>query len=61
MTFHLPEANVGLFEEVERRFRLLLSKNIVTGISETQFDMWLSNLLRDGLPSEMALTHASHV
>lgn len=45
MAFIVPEAHAGLFEEVERRFRLLLSKNIVTGISETQFDMWLSNLL----------------
>ena len=45
MAFLVPEAHAGLFEEVERRFRLLLSKNIVTGISETQFDMWLSNLL----------------
>lgn len=47
MTFHVPEAHIGLFEEVERRFRLLLSKNIVTGITETQFDMWLSNLLTE--------------
>ena len=45
--FHVPEAHVGLFGEVERRFRLLLSKNIVTGIRETQFDMWLSNLLTE--------------
>lgn len=47
MAFHVPEKQAGLFEEVERRFRLLLSKNIVTGISETQFDKWLSNLMSE--------------
>lgn len=47
MAFHVPEKQAGLFEEVERRFRLLLAKNIVTGISETQFDKWLSNLLTE--------------
>ena len=47
MTFYVPEAHVGLFEEVDRRFRLLLCKNIVTGVTETQFDKWLSNLLTD--------------
>jgi len=47
MTFHVPEKHIGLFEEVERRFRLLLAKNIVTGISEMQFDKWLSNLMSD--------------
>lgn len=47
MAFHVPEKLAGLFEEVERRFRLLLAKNIVTGITETQFDKWLSNLLTD--------------
>jgi hypothetical protein len=47
MAFHVPEIQGGLFEEVERRFRLLLGKNIVTGVSETQFDKWLSNLLTE--------------
>lgn len=47
MAFFVPEAHAGLFEEVERRFRLLLSKNIVTGIKEAQFDKWLSNLLTE--------------
>lgn len=47
MAFYVPEKQVGLFEEVERRFRLLLTKNIVTGISEMQFDKWLSNLLTE--------------
>lgn len=47
MTFHVAEKYAGLFEEVERRFRMLLSKNVVTGITETQFDKWLSNLVTD--------------
>lgn len=47
MAFHVPVAHAGLYEEVERRFRLLLAKNIVTGIKETQFDKWLSNLLTE--------------
>lgn len=47
MAFFVPEAHAELFEEVERRFRLLLAKNIVTGITETQFDKWLSNLLTE--------------
>ncbi|MGM9513107.1 hypothetical protein ACS5PK_02515 [Roseateles sp. DB2] len=42
MALFVPEAHAGLFEKVERRFRLLLCKNIVTGITETQFDMWLT-------------------
>lgn len=47
MAFHVPEKHVGQFEDVERRFRLLLAKNIVTGVSEIQFDKWLSNLMSD--------------
>ena len=47
MTFHVTETYAGLFEEVERRFRLLLNKNVVTGITETQFDLWLSNLMTE--------------
>ncbi|KQV96641.1 hypothetical protein [Pelomonas sp. Root1237] len=47
MTFHVAEKHAGLFEQVERRFRLLLSRNVVTGITETQFDKWLSNLVTD--------------
>lgn len=47
MAFNVPEKYVGLFGDVEQRFRLLLSKNIVTGISEMQFDKWLSNLISE--------------
>lgn len=47
MTFYVPEKHVCLFEDVEQRFRLLLAKNIVTGISEMQFDKWLSNLISE--------------
>lgn len=47
MAFHVAEQHAGLFEGVERRFRLLLSKNVVTGITEMQFDKWLSNLVTE--------------
>ena len=47
MVFRVAEEHAGLFEEVERRFRLLLAKNVVTGISEMQFDKWLSNLVSE--------------
>jgi len=47
MGFHVPAQHAGLYDDVERRFRLLLAKNIVTGISETRFDMWLSNWLTE--------------
>lgn len=45
MAFHVPPEHAGLFEEIDRRFRLLLFKNIVTGVSELQFDKWLKNFL----------------
>lgn len=47
MAFHVPTADEGLFDEVERRFRLLLAKHIVTGITEFQFNKWLTNFLTD--------------
>ncbi len=47
MTFFVPTLHAGLFEEVERHFRLLLAKQIVTGVSELQFDKWLTNLWTD--------------
>jgi len=47
MAFHVPAADEGLFEEVESRFRLLLAKHIVTGITEFQFNKWLTNFLTD--------------
>jgi hypothetical protein len=47
MTFHVAEKDAGLFQKVERGFRLLLSRNVVTGITETQFDKWLTNLVSD--------------
>lgn len=47
MAFTIPAQHAGLFEEVERRFRLLLAKQIVTGVSELQFDKWLTNSQTD--------------
>lgn len=47
MTFYVPAMHVDLYSEVESRFRLLLTKNVVTGITEMQFDKWLSNFVTD--------------
>ncbi len=47
MAFRIPEQYVTLYDDVERRFRLLLSKGIVSGVSEMQFDKWLTNLHTD--------------
>lgn len=43
MAFHVPVAHEELFDRVERQFRLLLSKHVVTGITEIDFNKWLSN------------------
>lgn len=47
MAFHVPEEHAGVADEVERRFGLLLCKNIITGVSETKFNKWLSNFITD--------------
>jgi len=47
MAFQVPAAHEGLVEEVEGRFRLLLAKHIVTGVTEFQFNKWLTNFLTD--------------
>lgn len=43
----IPEQCITHFDDVERRFRLLLAKGIVTGITEMQFNKWLTNLNTD--------------
>lgn len=43
----IPEQCITLFDDVERRFRLLLAKGVVTGITEMQFNKWLMNLNTD--------------
>lgn len=43
MSFHVPEKYSSLFVEVQRRFRMLLKKRIVTGIDEDTLDCWLAN------------------
>ena len=45
--FHVPAKHMGLYSEVERGFRLLLAKNVVTGITEMQLDKWLSNFFTE--------------
>jgi hypothetical protein len=47
VTFFVPAVHVDLYSKVESRFRLLLTKNVVTGITEIQFNKWLSNFITD--------------
>ena len=47
MSLIIPDTHHRLFEDVERRFRQLLRKNVVTGIDETRFDNWLANFWTD--------------
>ncbi|MGY4534631.1 hypothetical protein ACVW0Y_003773 [Pseudomonas sp. TE3786] len=43
MAFHVPESNESLFDDVEKRFRLLLKNRVITGIEEVALDRWLAN------------------
>lgn len=47
MAFFIPDSFHGLFEEVNQRFRLLMRKQVVTGIDETRLEGWLSNFRTD--------------
>ena len=47
MTFHVPSKFAGLSDDVARRFRLLLAKRVVTGVTEIQFNKWLDNFSTD--------------
>lgn len=43
MAFFVPNQFYNLYDEVEQRFRLLIRKQVITGIDEIKFDAWLSN------------------
>lgn len=47
MAFHIPEQFHNLFDEVDQQFRLLIRKQVITGIDDLKLDSWLANFLSD--------------
>jgi len=47
MAFQVPEKNETLYDDVQRRFRILLKRGVVTGVDEGTLDCWLANFRND--------------
>lgn len=47
MAFRVPQNYEGFFEESVRRFKLLLQKQVLTGIELSSLNRWLSNFRSD--------------
>lgn len=45
MAFHVPSEDDGLYDQVVSRFRMLLRRQVITGISSVQLNQWLSNFV----------------
>lgn len=45
MAFHVPTDHQSFFRDVDLRFRLLLSKSIITGIDSIRLNNWLANFV----------------
>ncbi|HCF9476681.1 hypothetical protein [Pseudomonas aeruginosa] len=43
MAFHVPDESYDLLADVLGRFRVLLKKQVITGLDEAQLDRWLGN------------------
>lgn len=43
MAFNIPKDRFGFFKDIDHRFRLLLDKDIVTGIDKIRLNGWLAN------------------
>lgn len=43
MAFHIPADRAEFFYEIEKRFRLLLHKGVITGIDQLRLNTWLAN------------------
>jgi len=43
VAFNVPADRLGFFDDVNRRFRLLLHKNIITGIDPIRLNRWLTH------------------
>lgn len=47
MPFHVPERHLSLYSEVERRFKSMLQRGVITGTEESTLDRWLDNFQSD--------------
>lgn len=47
MAFFVPEKYADFFDEVNERFRLLIGKGVVSGVTELTFNKWLGNFGSD--------------
>ncbi|WP_248804105.1 hypothetical protein [Pseudomonas sp. MWU13-2100] len=43
MPFHVPDKHYSLYSDVERRFRGMLQRGVITGTEESTLDRWLDN------------------
>jgi len=43
LPFHVPADLAGFFDEIDRKFRLLLHEGVITGIDQGRLNMWLAN------------------
>lgn len=47
MPFHVPDRHYSLYSEVERRFKGMLQRGVITGTEESTLDCWLDNFQSD--------------
>ncbi|MCK9685717.1 hypothetical protein [Scleromatobacter humisilvae] len=45
MAFHVPPTHEGLYDQVVSRFRMLLRRGVITGISDVRLNLWLKNFI----------------
>lgn len=45
MAFHVPPAHEELYDQVVSRFRMLLRRRVITGITDIRLNLWLQNFV----------------
>lgn len=45
MAFFVPPHHDGLYDQVVSRFRMLLRRHVITGLSDIQLNLWLGNFI----------------
>lgn len=45
MAFHVPPAYEELYDQVVSRFRMLLRRHVITGITDVRLNLWLRNFV----------------
>ncbi len=45
MVFHVPPAHEALYDQVVSRFRMLLRRGVITGITDVRLNLWLKNFV----------------